>query len=85
VNAILAGLRRKPLVERWATVGAALGFVVGAIVGLIIGLNVYAATAWFALFELGIPAGIAGGLVGLIAGLIVTMGRRFKRSQTPID
>lgn len=82
---MLAGLRRKSLVERSATVGAAFGFVVGAIVGLIIGLNVHAATAWFALFELGVPAGIAGGAVGFIAGLIVTAGRRVKRSQTPVD
>jgi hypothetical protein len=66
VKAMLAGLRWQPLVGRWATVGASLGFVVGAIVGLIVGLSVHAATAWFALFELGVPAGIAGGLVGLI-------------------
>ncbi|MHB8657296.1 MAG: hypothetical protein ACYC91_04960 [Solirubrobacteraceae bacterium] len=74
-----AGLRSKPFVGRWATVGAALGFVAGGIVGLIVGLNVHAATAWFALFELGVPAGIAGGLIGLIAGLIVAACRRADR------
>jgi hypothetical protein len=82
MNAMLARLRRKPLIERWTTVGAVIGFVVGGIVGLIIGLNVYAATAWFALFELGVPAGIAGGLVGLIAGVVVTVGRRVAHRLT---
>jgi hypothetical protein len=56
--------------------------VIGAIVGLIIGLGARVATAWFAAFELGVPAAIGGGLVGCIAALIVMAGRRVKRSNT---
>jgi ABC-type uncharacterized transport system permease subunit len=57
--------------------------VIGAIVGLIVGLNANPATAWFAVFELGIPAAIAGSLVGCIAALTVTAARRIKRSSPP--
>jgi ABC-type uncharacterized transport system permease subunit len=68
---------------RCATLGAATGGVIGAIVGLIIGLYANPVTAWFALFELGIPAFIAGGLVGCIAALTVAAARRIKRSTMP--
>jgi hypothetical protein len=40
----------------------------GASLALTVGLHVYAATAWFAMFELGAPEAIAGGLIGLLAG-----------------
>ena len=83
MNAIRAELRRCSLLERCATLGAATGGVIGAIVGLIIGLDANPATAWFAVFELGIPAGIAGGLVGCIAALILAAARRIKRSTIP--
>jgi hypothetical protein len=53
--------------------------VIGAIVGLVVGLVAYPPTAWFAVFELGVPAAIAGGVVGLVAALIVAAGRRIKR------
>jgi len=43
----------------------------GAIVGLIVGLNVYPPTAWFAVLEIGIPAGLAGGLFGAFVGALV--------------
>jgi hypothetical protein len=68
------------LLERWTTVGAVSGGVIGAIVGLIIGLGVRAATAWFAAFELGVPAAIGGGFVGCIAALIAIAGRRVMSS-----
>jgi len=83
MNALRAELRRWSVLKRGATLGAATGGVIGAIVGLIIGLNVNPATAWFAVFEVGIPAGIAGGLVGCIAALIVLAARRIKRSTMP--
>lgn len=82
VNAILTDLRCMPLLQRCATVGTVSGGLVGAIAGLIIGLSTHAATAWFALFELGIPAGVVGGLAGLIAALMVMGGRRIRRSIT---
>jgi hypothetical protein len=83
MNAIRAELRRWSLLERCATLGAATGGVIGAIGGLIIGLDANPATAWFAVLELGIPAGIAGGLVGCIAALIAAAVHRIKRSTMP--
>jgi ABC-type uncharacterized transport system permease subunit len=76
MNAIRAELGRWSRLERYATLGAATGGVIGAIVGLIVGLYANPATAWFAVFELGIPSGIAGGLVGCIAALIVAATRQ---------
>jgi riboflavin transporter FmnP len=68
-----------PLPARWAIVGATSAGVIGAIAGLVAGLLAYPPTAWFAVFELGVPATIAGGLVGFVAALIVMAGRRIKR------
>jgi hypothetical protein len=60
VRAFLADFRDEPLIQRWATIGVGVGFVLGGIGGLIRGLEVYAATAWFAAFEIGVPAAIVG-------------------------
>lgn len=60
---------------RWTVICTATGLVIGGIVGLIVGLSAYPPTAWFAVFELGVPAGIACGLIGLVAGLLVRAGR----------
>jgi hypothetical protein len=79
VDAILAELRGMPLPMRWAIVGAVSAGVVGAVAGLIVGLFAYPPTAWFAVLELGIPAGIAGGVVGFLAALVVSVGRRVIR------
>jgi hypothetical protein len=81
--AIRGELRGMPLPVRWTVVGSASAGVIGAIVGLAAGLS-YPPTAWFAVFELGIPAAIAGGVVGLVAGLIVAAGRRFTRTDRAI-
>ncbi len=83
MNALRAELRRWSVLKRGATLGAATGGLIGAIVGLILGLDANPATAWFAVFEVGIPAGIAGGLVGCIAALIVLAALRIKRSNMP--
>jgi hypothetical protein len=69
-----------PLPMRHVLGGVILLGVVGCFAGLTIGLIVYPPTAWFALFELGIPAGLVGGLLGLVSGL-VTMGLRAVRSS----
>jgi len=64
---------------RWAAIGAAVAGLVGGIAGLIIGLSVHPATAWFAIFELGLPATLLGGLVGALSGAIasaMTLARR---------
>ncbi len=71
-------LRAMPLPAQGAIIGACSGGMIGAIVGLVVGLLAYPPTAWFAVFELGVPAAIAGGVVGVIAALIVEAARRLK-------
>jgi prolipoprotein diacylglyceryltransferase len=66
-----APLRAWPLFLRWAAIGAVLAGLLGGVVGLVVGLWAYPPTAWFAIFEAGIPASILGGLVGLAIGAIV--------------
>ena len=66
----VTSLRALPLILRWAAIGAVSAAVVGGVVGLVVGLVVHPATAWFAVFELGIPASILGGLLGLVSGAI---------------
>jgi hypothetical protein len=63
-------LRAGPLISRWAARGAVSAGLVGGVVGLVVGLRVNPATAWFAIFELGIPSSILGGIVGLASGAI---------------
>lgn len=63
-------------VRQWAATGAVAAGTVGAVVGLIVGLRAHPATAWFAVFELGIPAAVVGGIVGFAAGAIVSAFRR---------
>jgi hypothetical protein len=76
-----------PLPARCAFVGAMLVGAIGAAIGLVVGLLAYPPTAWFAVFELGLPACIAGGTVGLIFGLsaalITGIGRRLKARRIP--
>jgi hypothetical protein len=60
--------------------GVILLGMVGCFAGLIIGLIVHPPTAWFGLFEVGIPAGLVGGMLGLVSGF-VTMGFRAVRSS----
>ena len=66
----------RPLAElsvrgRFLVIGAVAAGIPGCIAGLTIGLFVYAPTAWFATFELGIPSALAGALLGLTAGSVV--------------
>jgi hypothetical protein len=63
---------------RHVIAGVILLGVLGAIAGLVIGLIVHAPTAWFAVFEVGIPASVVGGILGLISGGL-TMGVRAVR------
>lgn len=60
-----------------------MGLAVGGIAGLILGLGANPATAWFAVIEVGVPAGIAGALVGGLAAVIVAVSRRIKHSGMP--
>lgn len=76
MRSFVLSLRALPLLARWTVVGTLAAGSIGAVAGLVIGLRVHAATAWFAVFELGIPAAIAGGLVGLVGGTTLWLGRR---------
>jgi hypothetical protein len=59
-----------PLVTRFAVVGATVTGAFGALLGLILGLLAHPVTAWFAVFEVGVPAAIVGGLIGTLVGLV---------------
>jgi hypothetical protein len=73
-----------PLPVRWAVVAGIVLGVLGGIVGLVVGLISYPATAWFALFELGVPAGLLGAVAGLLAGSVTHFVRRGRPgSHTP--
>jgi hypothetical protein len=71
--------RGLPVVGRWASAGAASMGVLGAVVGLVVGLLAYPPTAWFAVIELGLPAGAVGAGLGALGGLAVLAGRRLRR------
>ena len=73
-------LAQLPFLGRFVFVGMLSAGAVGAVVGLIVGLRVYPPTAWFAVFELGIPAAIVGALLGLAAGLSVRGVRHIRGS-----
>jgi hypothetical protein len=64
-------VERMPLLGRFVLGGMALAGIVGGVIGLIVGLRVYPPTAWFAVFELGVPAAVVGALLGLVSGLSV--------------
>jgi ABC-type uncharacterized transport system permease subunit len=57
-------------VTRYAVVGATACAVLGGLVGLVVGLRVNPTTAWFAVFEVGVPAGIVGAVMGALVGLL---------------
>lgn len=69
-----------PLPLRHVIGGVVLLGTAGAVAGLIVGLVVYAPTAWFAVFEVGVPAALAGGVIGLGSGA-VAMGVRAARGS----
>ena len=71
------------LPRRGAVIGAVVAGAVGGVVGLIVGLLAYPPTAWFAVFELGVPAAVLGGLVGLAAGGLAAFAKqRAGRSES---
>jgi hypothetical protein len=60
---------------RWALAGAVAAAILGGIAGLLIGLLAYPPTAWFAVFELGAPAGALGAFLGGLLGLLAQIAR----------
>ncbi len=81
-TAIAAELRGMPLIARWVSAGATAAGAAGGLLGLAVGLA-YPPTAWFAMFELGVPAGLLGGIVGLLGALTLGVCRRIKRHIRP--
>jgi hypothetical protein len=74
--------RPSPLPTRWAGIGIVSAFIMGGTVGLVVGLDANPSTAWFAVFEVGIPSAMIGGLVGLVSGTITTGLRARRASDT---
>ncbi len=58
--------------SRWARSGVIAFGLIGAVAGLALGLAANPATAWFAVFELGIPSALLGGLLGLASGALAS-------------
>jgi hypothetical protein len=77
-----ASLPAGTLLSRWAAIGFVSAFIVGAVAGMVIGLDVNPSTAWFAAFELGIPAALLGGLVGLVGGAVAYAVMRLSRTRS---
>lgn len=70
------GIRGGTPIWRWAAIGLVSAFVVGGAVGLVVGLAANPSTAWFAVFEIGIPAASLGALLGLALGTFAYAIRR---------
>lgn len=71
-------LAQLPLLGRFVLGGMLLVGALGGVIGLIVGLRVYPPTAWFAIFELGVPAAVVGSLLGLASGLCVRGARHVR-------
>ena len=81
MNRFAAHLQSMPLPARFAAVGAICAGAAGAIAGLVIGLDAYVQTAWFAVFELGLPAAVVGAVAGLFVGALTLMMTRDKSGR----
>jgi ABC-type uncharacterized transport system permease subunit len=74
-----AHLATLPPITRYAVVGATLCAVLGGLIGLVVGLRTYPPTAWFAVLEVGVPAGILGAVLGALVGLLAVSVKRINR------
>jgi uncharacterized membrane-anchored protein len=59
----VTGPRTAGDIVRWTAVTCG---ALGLVTGLVVGLFAYLPTAWFAAFEIGIPAAFAGAALGLV-------------------
>jgi len=82
VNDIWLQLKGLPLPVSFAFTAGATFCVIGGIVGLVIGLTNHAATAWFAVPEAAIIAGIPAAALGLAIGILASACRWLWRALT---
>jgi hypothetical protein len=71
----------RQVLSRWGSIGLVAGFIAGAVLGLVVGLDANPSTAWFAVFEAGIPAALLGGLIGLMSAAIACVVERGGRRR----
>jgi hypothetical protein len=64
-------LAELPLVPRFALIGCAAAATVGGLLGLVLGLIAHPPTAWFAVVEVAVPAGICGAALGALTGVVM--------------
>ena len=83
LSRLLRAVSDLPLPMRCTVVAAVVLGALGAAIGLVLGLRSYPPTAWFAVLEVGVPAGLLGGVLGLVAGSVghalTRRPRRFPR------
>jgi len=79
MRSLVGQIRADPSAVNCAIAGMLLAGAAGAIIGLVVGLHVYVATAWAAMFELGIPAAVIGAVTGFLVGCALALVSRFWR------
>lgn len=79
---LIAQIRADPSPGNCAIAGMPLAGAAGVITGFVIGLEVHAATAWAAMFELGVPAAVAGAGAGFLVGCALAFFNRFRRHRS---
>jgi hypothetical protein len=80
MTSVRSQLAALPLIPRFAVVGSVAALIIGGLVGLVLGLHAYPATAWFAVFEVGVPAAVIGAVLGAIVGLVAGAVHRVSRA-----
>jgi hypothetical protein len=86
VSRLCTHVREMPVVVAAVLVGAVLLGAAGGVTGLCVGLLAYPPTAWFAVLEVGVPAGVLGSVLGLIVGVVVRWRVGSKSGvSTPVD
>jgi hypothetical protein len=71
-----------PIIPRFVVVCSTTALLFGGLVGLVLGLRAYPPTAWFAVLEVGVPAGILGALLGAFVGMVTATMQRISRSRS---
>ena len=82
---VRAALANLPLPLRVGISCALVSGVLGGICGLVLGLIAHPPTAWFAVFEVGLPAAFLGGLGGLVVGGLVWLARKARLTVQSTD